>query len=82
MHGVVLFSVLPRLKDVLCDFCNNGHPDLVFILPDLSVAEIEKARNGVYLFDDSSGLQEVFQFKFGDFPMGSIEAEEANARLG
>ena len=60
--------------------CNKGHSDTVFILPDLSVAEIEKVRDGVYLFDDFSGL--VFQFKFGDFPMGSIEAEEANARLG
>ena len=75
MHGVVLFSVLPRLKDVLCDFCNNGHPDIVFILPDLRVAEIEKARDGVYLFDDSSGLREVFQFKFGDSLMEAVEAK-------
>ena len=63
MHQLVLLAALPQLVDLLCDLCKSGHSDLVFIFPDLNVSEIEKARDNLYLYDDTSDLQEVFQFK-------------------
>ena len=54
MHQLVLLAALPQLVDLLCDLCKSGHSDLVFIFPNLNVTEIEKARDNLYLYDDTS----------------------------
>ena len=72
---MVLLAGLPQVEDLLCELCTSGHSDLVFFLPDLTVAEIENARDKLYLFGDTSDLQGVFQFKSSDdsHPMDKLE---------
>ena len=72
---MVLLAGLPQVEDLLCHLCTSGHSDLVFILPDLTVAEIENARDKLYLFGDTSDLQEIFQFKSSDdsHPINELE---------
>ena len=90
MHRLVLLAALPQLVELLCDLCKGGHSDLVFVLPDLNVTEIEKARDNLYLYDDTSYLREVFQFKPLDeiqpvnCTMGEVftPSGEENATLG
>ena len=78
---MVLLAALPQVDDLLCDLCTSGHFDLVFILPELSVAEVEQARDKLYLFDDTSGLQEVFQLKSSADDSQALEEVEELEKL-
>ena len=74
---MVLLAAFPQVDDLMCDLCTSGHSDLVFILPHLTVADIEKARDRLYLFDDTSDLQEVFQLKSSVDSQQMEEVEES-----
>ena len=40
MHKMVLFSVLPRLRDWLCESCVDTHEIIMIVIPEVAKLEV------------------------------------------
>ena len=51
-HKFLVLGFLPELRQLLCDVCQNSHEDTKLIMPDVSKAEVDMARDFLYMFGD------------------------------
>ena len=55
-----LLSSFPILKEWICDFCIFSHDELLFVLPEFSNMELQKALEGIYSTNETYQLQNIF----------------------
>merc|ERR1712126_38105 len=62
-HKIVLFKMFPRLKEYLCQSCFQDHNDIVILVPGNDLATVEKARDDLYLFDETIRMEQLLGLK-------------------
>ena len=59
-HKFVVMGFLPELKQLLCDLCQNSHEDTKMILPSVNKADVDMAKDFLYMFGDIEPFKQIF----------------------
>ena len=51
-HKFMVLGFLPELRQLQCDICKNSHEDTKLIMTDVRKAEVDMARDFLYMFGD------------------------------
>ena len=62
-HKFMVLGFMPKIQQLLCGFCQDSHEEIKMIMTDVTKAELEIARDFLYMFGDAEPFEKIFKGK-------------------
>jgi hypothetical protein len=69
-HQFLLISLLPQVQDILCSSCSHFQDSTIIIIPDVTMAHMDMARDYLYMFGDVEPLRKIFGINENQLDIG------------